>query len=59
MSIPSSPMVSTSLTFQHIQADSSQFINVGVVYPSQESDFGRGHGIVVWEEELELEDSAC
>ena len=44
-------------TLQHIQADATEPVDVGVIDLRQEADFGWGHGIVVWEEEFELEDT--
>lgn len=46
-------------TFQHVQANAAEAVDVGVVDFGQEADFGRGHGVVVWQEELEFEDAAC
>lgn len=46
-------------TLQDVQADSTEFVNVGVVDLGQESDLWRCHGVVVWQEELELEYSSC
>lgn len=37
-------------TLQHIKADTAQLVDIGVVYLGQESDLGRGHGVVVWKE---------
>ena len=45
------------LTLQDVQTDSAKAVDVGVVYLGKEADLGRGHGIVVRQEELELEDS--
>lgn len=47
------------LTLQHVEADAAEPVNVWVVYLGEEADFGRSHGVVVWEEELELEAAAC
>jgi hypothetical protein len=47
-----------SRTLQNIQADAAQLVDVGVVYLGQEPDLGRVHGVVVGEEELELEHAA-
>jgi hypothetical protein len=46
-------------TLQDIQTDATQTINVRVVDLCQETDFGRGHRIIVWKEELESEDTTC
>jgi hypothetical protein len=43
------------LTFQDIQTDTAKLVNVGMVDLGQEPNFGRSHGIVVWQKELELE----
>jgi hypothetical protein len=50
--------VKTTLTLEDVEADATQSVDVGVVDLGQEAHLGRGHGIVVWEEELELEDAA-
>lgn len=46
-------------TLQHIQADATQLVDVGVEDLGQEADLGRDHGVVVGEKELELEGAAC
>lgn len=46
-------------TLQDVEADAAQLVHVGVEDLCQEADLGRRHGIVVGEEELELEDAAC
>lgn len=45
-------------TLQHIKADAAQLINVRMEDLGEKSDLGRGHRIVVGEEEFELEDAA-
>ena len=40
------------LTFQYVQADSSQLVNVRVVDFGHEAYFRRGHGIFLREEQL-------
>jgi hypothetical protein len=45
-------------TLQHVQADATQLVNVRVEDLGEESNLGRSHGVVVWEEELELENAA-
>jgi hypothetical protein len=47
-----------SLTLEDVEANTAQSVNVGVVDLGEEADFGRGHGVVVREEQLELEDAA-
>lgn len=46
-------------TFEDIKTDTSQLVNVGMVDLGQKSDLGWRHWVVVWQEELELEDTAC
>lgn len=45
-------------TLQHIQADAAEPVDVGVVDLGEEADLRWRHGVVVGEEELELEDAA-
>ena len=45
------------LTLQDVQTDSAEAVDVGVIDFGEETDLGRGHGVVVWQKELELEDS--
>lgn len=40
-------------TLQNVQTDTTEAINVGVIDLGQEADLGRGHGIVVGQEQLE------
>lgn len=49
---------STRLTLQHVQTNATQSVDVGVVDFGEEANLGRRHGIVIREEELELEDAA-
>lgn len=44
-----------TLTLQNIQADTTQAINIRVVDLGQEADFGRGHRVIIRQEELEPE----
>jgi hypothetical protein len=46
------------LTLEDIEADATQSVDVWVVDLGQEAHLGRGHGVVVGEEELKLEDAA-
>jgi hypothetical protein len=46
------------LTLEDIETDATQPVDVWVVDLGQEADLGRGHGVVIGEEELELEDAA-
>jgi hypothetical protein len=46
------------LTLEDVEANATQSVNVGVVNLGEEADLGRGHGVVVWEEELKLEHAA-
>lgn len=42
-------------TFQDVKADAAELVNVGVEYLGQEADLGWRHGVVVREEQLQLE----
>lgn len=44
-------------TLEHIQAYPAELIYVWVVYPGQEANLRRSHGIVIRKEELGLEDA--
>jgi len=44
-------------TLQDIQTYTTQPVDVGVVDLREKADLRRRHGIVIWEEELELEGS--
>lgn len=46
-------------TFQDVKADATQLVDVGVEDLGQEADLGGHHWVVVGEEELELEVTAC
>lgn len=46
-------------TFQHIEANATQLVNVGVENFGQEADLGWNHGVVVGEKEFELEGASC
>jgi hypothetical protein len=46
------------LTLEDIEANAAQPIDVWVVDFGEESDLGRGHGVVIRQEQLELEDAA-
>ena len=47
---------SDGLTLQDVQADSTEAIDVGVVDLGKEADLGGSHGVVVGQEQFELED---
>lgn len=47
------------LTLQDIQADAAKTVDVGVVDLGQETDLGRGHRVVVGQEQLETKDATC
>lgn len=47
------------LALENIEANATQPVDVWVVDLGEEADLGRGHGVVVGEEELELEYTAC
>ena len=47
------------ITLENIQADTPELVDVWVVDLGQEADLGWCHGVIVWKEELELEDSTC
>jgi hypothetical protein len=44
-------------TLQNVQADSTEAIDVWVVDFGKEADLGGSHGVVVGQEQFELEDS--
>jgi hypothetical protein len=46
------------LTLEDVEADAAQSVDVGVVDLGEEAHLGRGHGVVVGKEQLELEDAA-
>lgn len=48
-----------TLTLEDVEANAAQPVDVGMVDLGEEADLGRSHGVVVWQEELELEDTAC
>lgn len=48
-----------SPTLQYIQADSAEAVDVGVVDLGEEADLGGSHGVIVGQEQFELEDSTC
>lgn len=48
----------SQLTLEDVQTDAAQSVDVGVVDLGEEADLGRGHGVVIGEKELELEDAA-
>ena len=45
-------------TLEDVEADAAESVDVGVVDLGEEAHFRRCHGVVVWEEELKLEDAA-
>jgi hypothetical protein len=45
------------LTLEDVETNAAQSVNVGVVDLGKEADLGWGHGVVIWEEELELENT--
>lgn len=47
-----------SPTLQHVQANAAQLVDVGVEDLGQEADLWGDHGVVVGEEEFELEGAA-
>jgi hypothetical protein len=46
-------------TFEHVEADAAEPVDVGVVDLGQEAHLGGRHGVVFRQEELELEGAAC
>ena len=44
-------------TLQNIQAYAAELIDVGMIDLCQEADLWWCHGVIVWEEEFELEDA--
>jgi len=47
-----------SLTFQDIKTDATQLVNVRVVDLGHEAHFGRGHRVILGQEQLQLENAA-
>lgn len=47
------------LTLKNVKTNATKLINVRVEDFGKESDLGRCHGVVVGQEELEVEDAAC
>ena len=45
-------------TLKNIQADTAELVNIGVVNLGQESDLRRCHRVIIWQEKLQLEDTA-
>lgn len=45
------------VALEHIQADTTELIDVWMVYLGKETDLWWCHWVVVWEEELEVEDA--
>lgn len=46
-------------TLQHVQTNTAKLVDIGVVYLGQEPNLGRRHGVVIGQEEFELEYSPC
>lgn len=46
-------------TFQNVEADATELVDVGVKDLGEEANLGRRHRVVFGEEKLELEDAAC
>ena len=44
-------------TFENVQADTPQLVDVRMIYLGEKSDFGWGHRIIIGEEEFEFEDT--
>lgn len=45
-------------TLEDVETNTTQPVDVGVVYLGEEADFGWGHRVVVGKEQLKLEDTA-
>jgi hypothetical protein len=45
-------------TLEDVKTDTAELIDIGMIDLGQEANLGRSHGVVVWEEELELEDAS-
>jgi len=45
-------------TFQDVEADATQAVDIWMIDLGQESDLGRRHGVVVGQEKLEFEGAA-
>lgn len=46
-------------TLEDVKADTAKFVDVGMEDLGKKSDLGRRHGVVIGEEEFELENAAC
>lgn len=46
-------------TLENVKTYATELIDVWVVDLGEETNFGRSHWVVVWKEELELEDTTC
>jgi hypothetical protein len=44
-------------TFQDIEADTAELVNVGVVDLGQEADLGGGHGVLLGQKQFQLKDT--
>ena len=44
--------------FQNVQADAAERVDVGVVYLREEAHFRGGHGVLLWEKQLQFEHPA-
>jgi hypothetical protein len=49
----------TAHTLEHIQTDTTQLVNVGMVDLCQEANLWWCHRVVVGEKQLKLEDATC
>lgn len=47
------------LTLENVKANAAQPVDVGVVDLGKKANLGRSHGVVVRQEELQLEDTTC
>lgn len=45
-------------TFQDIETNAAELVDVGVINLGQESDLRWGHRVVIWQEQLEFEDTS-
>lgn len=46
-------------TLENIETNPPELVDIWMVYLGQEPDLWRSHGIIVREEELELENATC
>lgn len=51
-------MSSFVLTFQNVETDTTQLVNVGVINLGHKAHFRRSHGVILGQEQLQLKDTS-